>query len=97
MQIDEMGVPLPSKPQRTREMTHAELMALPVSFPLEVANRALSIGRTQGYSMAKTDSYPVRVLHHGRAYRVTRYDLLRYLGLEAAVPDRPDPVELQAA
>ncbi|MFI1174203.1 hypothetical protein [Streptomyces melanogenes] len=67
--------------QHTREMTHTELLALPVSFPLETANRALAIGRTNGYFMAKTGTYPVRVLQHGRAYRVTRYDLLRYLGI----------------
>jgi hypothetical protein len=59
-------------------------MALPVSFPLEIANRALAIGRTRGYEMAKLGAYPVRVLQHGRAYKVTRYDLLRYLGLEPA-------------
>ncbi|MDK9498236.1 integrase [Streptomyces katrae] len=73
-------------------MTHAELVALPVSFPLEVANRALSIGRTQGYAMAKTGTYPVRVRQIGRAYRVTRYDLLSFLGLApaAAGPAEPD-------
>lgn len=81
----------------TREMTHAELMALPVSFSLEIANRALSIGRTRGYEMAKTDAYPVRVLQHGRAYRVTRYDLLRYLGLHADGVGKPDSEDQQAA
>lgn len=76
--------------QPSRAMTHEELMGLPVSFPLEDANRALSIGRTHGYEMAKRNAYPVRILQHGRAYRVTRYDLLRYLGLEVAAADRPD-------
>ncbi|WP_372411888.1 hypothetical protein [Streptomyces luteireticuli] len=66
-----------------RGMTHAELMALPVSFPLDVANRALNLGRTTGFALAKQGAYPVRVLRLGRQYRVTRYDLLRYLGLEA--------------
>ncbi|MFG2756772.1 integrase [Streptomyces wuyuanensis] len=85
--------------QPTRKMTHAELMALPVSFPLEIANRALSIGRTQGYFMAKTGTYPVRVLQVGRAYRVTRYDLLRFLGFTAAAAatDEPEPGETEAA
>ncbi|MBF6053695.1 hypothetical protein AF335_11180 [Streptomyces eurocidicus] len=68
-------------------MTHAELTALPVSFPLETANRALGIGRTQGYFMAKTGTYPVRVRQLGRAYRVTRYDLWSYLGLPVIAPD----------
>ncbi|MFF4220947.1 integrase [Streptomyces nondiastaticus] len=78
-------------------MTHAELMALPVSFPLETANRALSIGRTQGYFMAKTGTYPVRVLQLGRAYRVTRYDLWSYLGLPIAAPDGAGGGEALAA
>lgn len=64
------------------EMTHGELMALPVAVPLETANRALGLGRTNGYDMAKRNVYPVRVLRLGRQYRVTRYDLLRYLGVE---------------
>ncbi|MFI0906747.1 integrase [Streptomyces sioyaensis] len=63
-------------------MTHGELLALPVSFSLEVANRALGLGRTTGFALAKRGAYPVRVLRLGRQYRVTRYDLLRYLGLD---------------
>lgn len=66
-----------------RGMTHAELLALPVSFPLDTANRALDLGRTTGYQLAKRGEYPVRVLRMGNAYRVTRADLLRCLGVEA--------------
>ncbi|GAA2925119.1 hypothetical protein GCM10020221_21360 [Streptomyces thioluteus] len=62
-------------------MAHDELMGLPAAVPLAVANRALSIGRTTGYGMAKRGTYPVRVLRCGRRYRVTRYDLHRYRGL----------------
>lgn len=62
-------------------MTHDELMTLPVAVPLETANRALGIGRTSGYDMAKRGVYPVRVLRHGRQYKVTRYDLHRHLGV----------------
>lgn len=65
-----------------RAMTPAELLSLPVSFPLETANRALHLGRTTGYDLAKRGEYPVRVLRLGNAYRVTRADLLRYLGVE---------------
>lgn len=65
-----------------RTMTHDELLALPVAFPLDMANRALGMGRTTGYALAKRGSYPVRVLRLGRQYRVTRYDLLGYLGLD---------------
>lgn len=66
-----------------RGMTHGELLGLPVAFPLDVANRALGMGRTTGYALAKRGTYPVRVLRLGRQYRVTRYDLLRYLGVDA--------------
>lgn len=66
-----------------RSMTHSELLALPVSFPLDTANRALALGRTTGYQLAKRGDYPVRVLKLGNAYRVTRADLLRYLGAES--------------
>lgn len=63
------------------EMTHDELVNLPVAVPLDVANRALGLGRTNGYALARGGAYPVRVLRHGRQYRVTRYDLHRHLGL----------------
>ncbi|WP_411129933.1 integrase [Streptomyces sp. x-19] len=67
--------------QTDHEMTHEELMTLPVVVPLETANRALGIGRTRGYDMAKREAYPVRVLRHGRRYTVSRYDLHRHLGV----------------
>lgn len=70
--VDEMA-------EGSRAMTHEELAALPVSFSLEVANRALSLGRSTGYALAKRGQYPIRVLRLGRQYRCTRYDLLRYL------------------
>lgn len=62
-------------------MTRDELLALPVSFDLLVAARALGIGRTSAYDMAKRDKFPVRVLRLGNRYRVTRADLLRVLGV----------------
>ncbi|MFE1770247.1 integrase [Streptomyces sp. NPDC059008] len=75
-------------PNNEQAMTHEELMALPVAVPLDVANRALGIGRTNGYAMAKRGAYPVRVLRHGRQYKVTRYDLHRHLGLAVAVGEQ---------
>jgi hypothetical protein len=62
-------------------MTKAEVLALPVSMPLESANRAIGIGRTRGYAMAKAGAYPIEVLRVGQAYRCRRADLLRYLGI----------------
>ncbi|MFD9789603.1 integrase [Streptomyces sp. NPDC059070] len=67
-------------------MTHEELMALPVTFPLETANRALSLGRTTGYSLAKRGVYPVPLLPGRRGYVVSRYHLHQYLGVQAERP-----------
>jgi hypothetical protein len=72
---------LASKGSR-RGMTRAELLALPASVPLETANRALGMGRTLGYDLAKRDQYPCKVLRLGNAYRAITADLLRVLGIE---------------
>lgn len=66
-------------------MTHEELIALPVAVSLDTANRALLLGRTTGYSLARRGQYPVPVLRHGRQYRVARAHLHRHLGLAAPV------------
>ena len=63
------------------EMSRSELLSLPVSFDLMVAARALGIGRTLAYGMAKRGQFPVRVLRLGNMYRVTRADLLQVLGV----------------
>jgi len=60
-------------------MTSAELLALPAAIDLETANRALSLGRTKGYELAKRGQYPCTVLHFGNVYRVITADLLRLL------------------
>ncbi len=64
-----------------RAMTEAELDALPVAFDLLVACKAFGIGRTNGYGLAKNGQFPCRVLKVGNAYRVTKADLLRSLGI----------------
>ncbi|HEX6579231.1 MAG TPA: hypothetical protein VF082_12775 [Jiangellaceae bacterium] len=65
-------------------MTADELEALPISFDLGTACRAIDIGRTAGYALAKRGEFPVRVLRVGKQYRVTKPDLLRYLGYEGS-------------
>ncbi|MEV3853106.1 integrase [Streptomyces sp. NPDC050095] len=64
-----------------RGMTREELLALPVAVDLDTANKALTIGRSTGYALAKRDEYPVTVLKLGNAYRVVTADLHRLLGL----------------
>jgi hypothetical protein len=65
---------------KTAQMSREEMLSLPVSFDLNQSNRALGLGRTYGYDLAKRGDYPIRVLRIGNKYRVTRADLFRYLG-----------------
>ena len=66
------------------QMTQDELRNLPVSVDLVTAGRALGMGRTTAHEQARRGQFPVRVLRVGVRYRVTRADLLRYLGEEPA-------------
>ena len=68
-------------------MGRNELLALPVSVDLLTAGRALGVGRTTSYDLAKRDAFPTPVLRLGNRYRVNRADLLRVLGVvEDGVP-----------
>ncbi|MFF5144158.1 MULTISPECIES: hypothetical protein [unclassified Streptomyces] len=67
----------------SKGMSREELLALPVSVDLETSNRALGLGRSKGYELAKRGAYPCKVLRLGNAYRVVTADLLGLLGLAA--------------
>ncbi|MEU9026444.1 hypothetical protein AB0D46_02700 [Streptomyces sp. NPDC048383] len=67
----------------SKAMSRDQLLALPVSIDLETGNRALGIGRSKGYELAKRDQYPCKVLRLGNGYRVVTADLLNLLGLAA--------------
>jgi hypothetical protein len=62
-------------------MTHDELLALPVTVDLTTAGRALGIGRTKAYELARTGTFPCRVLRIGHTYTVVVNDLWRLLGV----------------
>ncbi|MFF7385827.1 hypothetical protein [Streptomyces griseoluteus] len=64
-------------------MTREELLTLPVAVDLDTGNRALGLGRSKGYALAKRGEYPCKVLRLGNAYRVVTADLLDLLGLAA--------------
>jgi len=53
---------------------------LPPTFPVLVASQAIGIGRNQTYRMIKDGTYPIPVLENNGRHRVSKYDLLRYLG-----------------
>lgn len=67
----------------SRGMSREELLTLPVAVDLETSNRALGLGRSKGYELAKRGAYPCKVLRLGNAYRVVTADLLDLLGLAA--------------
>src|SRR5262245_48666114 len=64
-------------------MQYEEVVALPVAVDLDTANRALGMGRTKGFYLAKRGEYPIPVSKDGGTYRVNRADLLRALGIDS--------------
>ncbi|MEV6046469.1 hypothetical protein [Streptomyces xanthochromogenes] len=68
---------------RPRGMSREEVLALPATVDLATANRALGLGRSKGYGLAKRGQYPCKVLRLGNAYRVVTADLQALLGLAA--------------
>ncbi len=63
-------------------MSVPELLALPPAVDLPTAGRAWGLGRTKAHELARAGQFPCPVLRLGHAYRVTRADLLRSLGIE---------------
>jgi hypothetical protein len=63
-------------------LTLDELRALPATIDLPTAARALGLGRTKAYELAKADRFPCRILRIGATYRIPTADLLRYLGID---------------
>jgi excisionase family DNA binding protein len=70
-------------------MTLVELLAMPVTVDIGTAARALGLGRSTGYELARRGEFPCRVLHVGSSYRVPTAELMRLLGV--------DPSELQTS
>lgn len=63
-------------------MTAAELLAMPVTVDVGTAARALGLGRSTGYELARRGEFPCRVLRVGSSYRVPTAELLRLLGID---------------
>ena len=68
---------------RAKGMSREELLELPAAVDLDTGNRALGLGRSKGYELAKRGQYPCTVLRLGKAYRVVTADLLNLIGLAA--------------
>lgn len=79
-------------------MTVEELRALPASVPLALACRALNIGVTKGYGLARRNEFPVRLLPVGNAkYRAPKSAILEYLGVSETAPAHGAPPAHSAA
>jgi hypothetical protein len=82
-------------------MTKAEALDLPVVVDLRTAAQALCIGRSVAYEMARAGEFPVKVHRFRGQYRITRADLLSYLGISesnGAPPSESQPLpRLRAA
>ncbi|MER5647310.1 hypothetical protein [Streptosporangium sp. NPDC002524] len=70
-------------------MTLGELLSLPAAVDLVTAGRAWQFGRTKSHELARRGEFPCPVQRFGNAYRVTRADLLRSLGIDPAQATGP--------
>jgi hypothetical protein len=62
-------------------MSEAELLALPSAVDLTTAGRALGIGRTKAFELARAGEFPVRVIRVGQKFRVSKAVILEALGV----------------
>ncbi|TWJ07706.1 hypothetical protein LX16_4866 [Stackebrandtia albiflava] len=63
-----------------------DVLALPPVIDVVTAGSVLGIGRTKAYTLARTDTFPCRVIRAGRTYLVPTAALWRLLDL---YPPRP--------
>ncbi len=71
-------------------VTIAQLRAAPTA-DLMTAARALGLGRTKAYDLARRQQFPCRVIRIGDTYRVPTAGLLELLGLAPDEPHRSPP------
>lgn len=77
-------------------LTRDELDRLPPVIDLATAGRALGIGRTKAYELARTGEFPCRVLRFGNSYRVPTAFLHALLGLAADEEETPEDASSRA-
>jgi Helix-turn-helix domain len=75
-------MPTPHDDNHRDGLTLAELLVLPATVDVSTAARALGLGRSTAYELARRDEFPCRVLRVGCSYRIPTADLLRVLGIE---------------
>lgn len=77
-------------------LTRDELDRLPPVVDLATAGRALGIGRTKAYELARTGEFPCRVLRLGNSYRVPTALLRELLGLASSEEETAEDASSQA-
>jgi hypothetical protein len=65
----------------TQALTLAEIAGLPAVTDLVTAGRALGLGRTKAYELARAGQFPCPVIRAGRTWLVPVAGLLAILGL----------------
>lgn len=72
-------------------LTFDQLYALPTTVDLMTAARALRIGRTLAYQLARADEFPCPIIRVGNGYHVPTAGLLEALGIQRPDGPRTDP------
>ncbi|HEY1919614.1 MAG TPA: DNA-binding protein [Streptosporangiaceae bacterium] len=78
-----------------RPISIAQLRAT-ATVDLMTAARALGLGRTKAYNLAKHDQFPCRVIRIGEVYRIPTPGLLELLGVTIDDPRPPAPASRSA-
>ena len=78
----------------SRALTLAEVAALPAVTDLVTAGRALGIGRTKAYELARAGQFPCPVIRAGSSWLVPTAGLLAALGLPVPGLGRGAPSSL---
>ncbi len=74
----------------TRPLTLAEIADLPAVTDLVTAGRALGLGRTKAYDLARAGQFPCPLIRAGRTWLVPTAGLLIVLGLPVPGTGSPD-------
>lgn len=74
----------------TRPLTRDEIAALPAVTDLVTAGRALGLGRSKAYELARAGQFPCPVIRAGKAWLVPTAGLLALLGLPVPGASGPD-------
>ena len=76
----------PGRRAAVEPMTQAELRALPPLVDLMTAARALGMGRTTAYELARTGQWPTPILRVGGRFKVPTAPMLTLLELSTDPP-----------